>query len=314
MQDGCGDQQPGRHHRRRGDVLDRDLDEQVRRAPDRRQQEEQRDVTAACGHATPRAGWWRTGATGWAGTMAPCAPPSDSPSTARSASPTRSSTVSSLCWSASRTTSSSPSSLCSGRSTAATSTRRRCSAVCRARARACCRARARTPACSTSVRAWRSRSRSRATTTPRRSSPSRAPPPASAGSCATSSAMGARPVALLDGLRFGANDWHFSRAVGGIGQYGNSVGVADGRRGSRLRRGVRRQLPGQRDVRRPAPGRARHAGQGDRARARSSSSTARRPAATGSAAHPCSRARSSARSRPRSAPPCRSATRSPARS
>ena len=38
-------------------------------------------------------------------------------------------------------------------------------------------------------------------------------------------AMGARPVALLDGLRFGANDWHFSRAVGGIGHYGNCVGV-----------------------------------------------------------------------------------------
>ena len=38
-------------------------------------------------------------------------------------------------------------------------------------------------------------------------------------------AMGARPVALLDGLRFGAPDWHFSRAVGGIGQYGNCVGV-----------------------------------------------------------------------------------------
>jgi phosphoribosylformylglycinamidine synthase len=37
--------------------------------------------------------------------------------------------------------------------------------------------------------------------------------------------MGARPVALLDGLRFGANDWHFSRAVGGIGHYGNCVGV-----------------------------------------------------------------------------------------
>ncbi len=34
-------------------------------------------------------------------------------------------------------------------------------------------------------------------------------------------AMGARPVALLDGLRFGADDWHFSRAVGGIGHYGN---------------------------------------------------------------------------------------------
>src|SRR5205809_6403260 len=38
-------------------------------------------------------------------------------------------------------------------------------------------------------------------------------------------AMGARPVALLDGLRFGAPDHRFSRAVGGIGAYGNSVGV-----------------------------------------------------------------------------------------
>ncbi len=38
-------------------------------------------------------------------------------------------------------------------------------------------------------------------------------------------AMGARPVALLDALRFGAPDSHFSRAVGGIGAYGNSVGV-----------------------------------------------------------------------------------------
>jgi phosphoribosylformylglycinamidine synthase len=38
-------------------------------------------------------------------------------------------------------------------------------------------------------------------------------------------AMGARPVALLDGLRFGAPDWHFKRAVAGIGHYGNCVGV-----------------------------------------------------------------------------------------
>jgi phosphoribosylformylglycinamidine synthase II len=38
-------------------------------------------------------------------------------------------------------------------------------------------------------------------------------------------AMGARPVALLDGLRFGGPDWHFSRAVGGIGHYGNCTGV-----------------------------------------------------------------------------------------
>src|SRR5262245_63826700 len=39
------------------------------------------------------------------------------------------------------------------------------------------------------------------------------------------SAMGARPIALLDGLRFGAPNDHFSRAVGGIGHYGNCVGV-----------------------------------------------------------------------------------------
>jgi phosphoribosylformylglycinamidine synthase subunit PurL len=38
-------------------------------------------------------------------------------------------------------------------------------------------------------------------------------------------AMGARPIALLDGLRFGAPDWQLRRAVAGIGQYGNSVGV-----------------------------------------------------------------------------------------
>jgi phosphoribosylformylglycinamidine synthase II len=38
-------------------------------------------------------------------------------------------------------------------------------------------------------------------------------------------AMGARPVALLDGLRFAEPGLEFSRAVGGISAYGNSVGV-----------------------------------------------------------------------------------------
>ena len=38
-------------------------------------------------------------------------------------------------------------------------------------------------------------------------------------------AMGARPVALLDGLYFGDPGWMFRRAVAGIGHYGNSVGV-----------------------------------------------------------------------------------------
>jgi phosphoribosylformylglycinamidine synthase subunit PurL len=39
-------------------------------------------------------------------------------------------------------------------------------------------------------------------------------------------AMGARPIALLDGLRFGAPDVNFERAVDGIAHYGNSCGVA----------------------------------------------------------------------------------------
>jgi phosphoribosylformylglycinamidine synthase II len=38
-------------------------------------------------------------------------------------------------------------------------------------------------------------------------------------------AMGARPVALLDGLYFGDPGWMFRRAVAGIGHYGNCVGV-----------------------------------------------------------------------------------------
>ena len=40
-------------------------------------------------------------------------------------------------------------------------------------------------------------------------------------------AMGARPIALLDGLWFGMADHQFERAVAGIGGYGNSVGVAN---------------------------------------------------------------------------------------
>jgi phosphoribosylformylglycinamidine synthase len=38
-------------------------------------------------------------------------------------------------------------------------------------------------------------------------------------------AMGARPIALLDGLRFGEPDWHFRRAVAGIAHYGNCCGI-----------------------------------------------------------------------------------------
>jgi phosphoribosylformylglycinamidine synthase len=38
-------------------------------------------------------------------------------------------------------------------------------------------------------------------------------------------AMGARPIALLDGLWFGKPGWAFERAVAGIAHYGNCVGV-----------------------------------------------------------------------------------------
>jgi len=38
-------------------------------------------------------------------------------------------------------------------------------------------------------------------------------------------AMGARPIALLDGLRFGQPDWHFRRAVAGVAHYGNCTGI-----------------------------------------------------------------------------------------
>src|ERR671932_1199969 len=38
-------------------------------------------------------------------------------------------------------------------------------------------------------------------------------------------AMGARPIALLDGLRFGEPGFAFDRAVAGIGHYGNCVGI-----------------------------------------------------------------------------------------
>ena len=38
-------------------------------------------------------------------------------------------------------------------------------------------------------------------------------------------AMGARPIALLDGLRFGEPGFAFDRAVAGIGHYGTCVGV-----------------------------------------------------------------------------------------
>ena len=125
-------------------------------------------------------------------------------------------------------------------------------------------------------------------------------------------AMGARPIALLDGLRFGAPDWHFKRAVAGIGHYGNCVGVPNVGGESVFDEAYAREPARERDVRRPAPDRARPPrkaqGAGNLARPLRRAS----PAATGSAAPRCSRARIS-RARTRSARRSRSATRSAAR-
>ena len=53
--------------------------------------------------------------------------------------------------------------------------------------------------------------------------------------------MGARPVAVLNSLRFGPlddprNRYLFAGVVRGVGDYGNCVGVPDARRRGRLRR------------------------------------------------------------------------------
>ena len=69
-------------------------------------------------------------------------------------------------------------------------------------------------------------------------------------------ALGARPIAVLDSLRFGELDsersrYLFDHVVAGIGHYGNSIGVPDRRRRGLLRGALRAELPRQRDVRRP---------------------------------------------------------------
>ena len=149
---------------------------------------------------------------------------------------------------------------------------------------------------------------------PSQSSRSRARPPGVGGILRDIIAMGARPIALLDGLRFGAPDAHFRRAVAGIGALRE---LESGWRRWAARRsstGVRGQLPRQRDVRRAAPVERVMSAKAKRAGQRSSSSTAPPPAATASAARRCSRGRSSARATRTSGRPFRSAIRSRATS
>ena len=106
---------------------------------------------------------------------------------------------------------------------------------------ACWSGRARMPAPSTSATAWRSSSRSSRTTTRARSSPTRERPPGVGGIIRDIFTMGARPIALLNSLRFGPlepdgrtdaptaarNRYLFGGVVAGIAGYGNCIGIPD---------------------------------------------------------------------------------------
>ena len=132
-------------------------------------------------------------------------------------------------------------------------------------------------------------------------------------------AMGARPIAILDSLRFGdlgsEHQRHlFSRVVEGIGHYGNCVGVATVGGEVEFDPAYEHNCLVNAMCVGLLPADRLHVGQGRRRRATWSSCTGRAPAATASAAPACSPRRASARTRPPSARACRSATRSPARS
>ena len=70
--------------------------------------------------------------------------------------------------------------------------------------------------------------------------------------------MGARPIAMLNSLRFGPldtprNRYLFAGVVRGVGDYGNCVGIPTLGGEVNFAAGLHRQSAGQRDVRRPAP-------------------------------------------------------------
>ena len=123
------------------------------------------------------------------------------------------------------------------------------------------RGRARTRAWCASATASRSPSSSSRTTIRAPWSRTRAPPPASAASCATSSRWARGPIAVLDGAQVrrpvAARTRHLVRGVvRGVGGYGNCVGVPTDRRRARVPPELRREPAGQRDGRGAAGGRA----------------------------------------------------------
>ena len=129
--------------------------------------------------------------------------------------------------------------------------------------------------------------------------------------------MGARPIALLNSLRFGSLDGPdgartrriVEGVVAGIAGYGNSIGIPTIGGEIAFDELVRGQSARQRASAWASPTPTRSSRATPRASATRSTTSARRPAATASTARRWRR-RSSTRSRPRSGRPCRSAIRS----
>ena len=126
--------------------------------------------------------------------------------------------------------------------------------------------------------------------------------------------MGARPIALMNSLRFGELDdprvrRNMEGVVAGIAGYGNSIGIPDRWRRDRVRGVLRRQSAGERVLPRHREGRRDHQGRREGHRQPRVLRRRPKPAATASTARRWRR-RSSTRTRRRSARPCRSAIRS----
>ena len=133
-------------------------------------------------------------------------------------------------------------------------------------------------------------------------------------------AMGARPIAILDSLRFGELDAERQRrpvrtaCVEGVGHYGNCVGVANVGGEVVFEPAYEHNCLVNAMCVGRAAGRAAPVGRAPPAPATWWCCTARAPAATASAAPACSPRRASTRAPRRSGRASRSATRSPARS
>ena len=184
-------------------------------------------------------------------------------------------------------------------------------------ARSCSSASARTPASSTSARAGRSPSRSSSHNHPSYVEPYQGAATGVGGIVRDIMSMGARPIAVMDPLRFGDLDHPDTQrvlpgVVAGIGGYGNCLGLPniggevvfdDCYQGNPLVNALCVGVMRTRTSTWPRPP----------APATRSSCSAPGPAATASAASRCSRPRRSTRTARPSAPRSRSATRSPRR-